>query len=88
MSTATEDIVEEIGRVAARLAAVEAVAVQIMAPLLEAVEPGLAAEVIGCIRVGVNLPAHSHHHRLAAEEYLQRLADSIEARVRAKIAGR
>ncbi|MCK1456682.1 hypothetical protein IVB36_38835 [Bradyrhizobium sp. 35] len=88
MSIVIEDIIEEIGRVAARLAAVEAVSMQIMAPLLEAVEPGLAAEVIACIRVGVNLPSHTDHHRLAAEEYLQRLADSIEARVRAKMAGR
>lgn len=86
---ATEsDIIEEIGRVTARLAAVEAVAVQIMSPLLEAIEPGLAMEVIACIRVGVRLPAHTDHHRLAAEEFLQRLADSIEARVRARIAAR
>lgn len=83
------NILEEIDRVTARLAATEAVVVQIMAPLLEAVEPGLASEVIQGIRGGLNVTASNELQRLAVEEYLQRLADGVEARVRAKIgAGR
>ncbi|MDH2341509.1 hypothetical protein [Bradyrhizobium sp. SSUT77] len=82
------DILNEIGRIAVRLAAAEAVVVQVTAPLLEAVEPGLAHELIQTIRAGLSIPTHNEFQSLAADEYFQRLGDSIEARVRAKIAGR
>ncbi|RXG93034.1 hypothetical protein [Bradyrhizobium zhanjiangense] len=82
---AQSDIPDEIGRVTARLAAVEALVVQITAPLLEAVEPGLASELIFCIRTGLSFPAKNEFQRLAVEEYLQRVADSIEARVRERM---
>lgn len=83
--TTEDDIVERIDCVVARLAAVEAVVVQITAPLLEAIEPGLAAELIQGIRAGLNIATHDEFQRLAVDEYLQQLADSVEARVRAKI---
>lgn len=81
---AQRDILLEISRVTARLAAAEAVVVQITAPLLEAVEPGLSRQLIETIRTGLTMPTADEFQRLAVEEYLQRLADSIEARVRAK----
>lgn len=80
------DIIEDISRIAAKLIAVEAVVVQITSPLLEAVEPGLGRELIDTIRAGLNLPLRDDVQQLAVEEYLQRFADDIEARVRAKIA--
>jgi hypothetical protein len=79
------DIADEIRRVEARLAAAEAVIAQVTAPLLEAVEPGLAHEVVQVIRAGLNMPVLDEIQRLAAEEYLQRFADTIEARVRLKL---
>ena len=65
--------------------AIEAIVMQVLRPLLEAVQPGVAAEVIEVIRAGLNVPAQNEVQRLAAEEYLQRFADDIERRVRAKI---
>ncbi|WP_156944335.1 hypothetical protein [Bradyrhizobium sp. Ec3.3] len=76
------DLLNEIGRITARLAATEAIVVQITAPLLEHVQPGLGRELIHAIRAGLSLPTHDEFQSLAAEEYLQRLADNIEARVR------
>ena len=72
----------------AKLIALEAVVVQILAPLLEAVQPGLAGEVIQMIRAGLNVPTLNEFQKLAAEEYLQSFADDVEARVRAKIGSR
>jgi hypothetical protein len=69
-------------RVAAKLIAIEAVVVQILAPLLEAVEPGLAGEVIRMIRAGLNVPALSEFQKLAAEEYLQRFNTETFCRLR------
>ncbi|MDA9510926.1 hypothetical protein XI09_40985 [Bradyrhizobium sp. CCBAU 11386] len=82
---AQRDILLEISRVTARLAAAEAVVVQITAPMLEAIEPGLSRQVIQTIRAGLTMPTADEFQRLAVEEYLQRFADSIEARVRSKI---
>jgi hypothetical protein len=79
------DIREEVDRVAGKLIAIEAVVVQILKPLLEAVQPGVAGEVIEMIRAALILPTQNEFQLLAAEEYLQRFADGIEARVRAKI---
>jgi len=76
---------EEVDRVAAKLVAIEAVVMQVLRPLLEAVQPGIAAEVIEVIRSGLNIQTYNEIQRLAAEEYLQRFADDIEGRVRAKI---
>jgi hypothetical protein len=55
---------------------------------LEAVQPGLAGDVIQTIRAGLNVPTLNEFQKLAAEEYLQRFADDVEARVRAKIGSR
>ncbi|WP_439406402.1 hypothetical protein ACNJX9_34020 [Bradyrhizobium sp. DASA03076] len=82
---APRDVLNEIDRFTARLAAAEAVVVQITAPLLEALESGLGREVIDGIRTGINMPTLDEFQKLAVEEYLQQLADNIEARVRAKI---
>jgi hypothetical protein len=82
------DLPEEVDRVAGKLIAVEAVVVQILAPLLEPVQPGLAGEVIQLIRAGLNVPTLNEFQKLAAEEYLQSFADDVEARVRAKIGSR
>jgi len=60
----------------------------IRAPRLEAVQPGLAGDVIQTIRAGLNVPTLNEFQKLAAEEYLQRFADDVEARVRAKIGSR
>jgi hypothetical protein len=81
----SSDIREEVDRVAAKLIAIEAVVVQILKPLLEAVQPGVAGEVIEMIRAALILPTQNEFQRLAAEEYLQKFADGIEARLRAKI---
>ncbi|RXG95259.1 hypothetical protein EAS61_19070 [Bradyrhizobium zhanjiangense] len=83
---AARDILDEISRVTARLAAAEALVVQVTAPLLEVLEPGLGRELIECVRAGLSMPTHDDFQALAVEEYLQRLADSIEARVRKRIA--
>lgn len=82
---AQRDILLEISRVTVRLAAAEAIIVQITAPMLEAIEPGLSRQVIQTIRTGLTIPAADEFQRLAVEEYLQRFADGIEARVRSKI---
>jgi len=55
---------------------------------LEAVQPGLAGDVIQTIRAGLNVPTLNEFPKLAAEEYLQRFADDVEARVRPKIGSR
>lgn len=78
---------DEFARITARLVAAEAVVVQITAPLLEAVGPGLGRELIHTIRAGLSIPTRDEFQSLAVEEYLQRLGDEIEARVRAKTAG-
>lgn len=82
------DILLEISRAAARLAATEAVVVQITAPMLEAVEPGLGRQLIQTIRSGLAMPMGDEFQRLATEEYLQRFADALEARVRSRISGK
>jgi hypothetical protein len=83
--TVAPDIVDEIRIVTARVAAVEAVTVQIVAPLLEAIEPGIARQLIDGIRASLSAPMQDDVLQLAVEEHLQRLADQIERRVRMKL---
>jgi hypothetical protein len=83
--TGNAAIVEEVDRVSARLLATEAIVMQILTPLLEAVEPGLAGNVINMIRAGLNVPTLNEFQRLASEECLQNFADNVEARIRAKV---
>lgn len=87
-SAASRNVNEEVDRVAGKLIAIEAVVMQVLRPLLEAVQPGLAGEVIQMIRADLNFPTLNEFQELAAEEYLQRFADDLEARVRAKIGSR
>jgi hypothetical protein len=74
--------------VTARLLAIEAVVVQLLRPLLEAVQPGVAGEVIQVIRAGLNVPTLNEFQKLAAEEFLQRFAGDMERRIGAKIRSR
>jgi hypothetical protein len=59
-------------------------------PLLVSFSPDLARELVQGIRGGFDACPRAPNERLQlmTEEYLARLADGIEARVRAKIAGR
>jgi hypothetical protein len=86
----SRELFNELHHAAARQAACEAVVVQVVVPLLKAIDPELARELIDGIRAGftVSTPTQDEFLRLATEEYLQRLADSIEARVRSKIGAR
>ncbi|MCK1493471.1 hypothetical protein IVB14_24360 [Bradyrhizobium sp. 180] len=87
----TADLRNEIEHLAARQAASDAVLTQVIVPLLVAFSPELASELVQEIRGGFNVrtPAQNERLQLMTEEYLQRLADGIERRVRAKIgAGR
>jgi hypothetical protein len=81
-------ILDEVNRVSAKILATEAVLMQILVPLLEAVEPGSAANVINMIRAGLNAPTLNEFQRLAAEECLQKFADEVEARIRKKVGSR
>ena len=80
----------EIEYLAARQAASDAVLTSVIVPLLVAFCPDLAHELIDEIRGGFNVRAQHRSERLQllTEEYLAKLADSIEAQVRAKTAGR
>jgi hypothetical protein len=82
------DVYAEVDCVAGKLIAIEAVVTQILKPLLEAVQPGLANDVIQAIRAGLNVPTLNEFQKLAAEEFLQRFADDVERRIRAKIGSR
>lgn len=77
----------ELEHLAARQAASEAVLTEVIVPLLVSFSPDLARELVQGIREGFNVrtPTQNARLELMTEEYLQRLADSIEARVRARI---
>lgn len=83
------DVLSELEHLAARQAASEAVLTEVIVPLLVSFSPDLARELVQGIRGGFNACPRTPNERLQlmTEEYLARLADSIEARVRAKIAG-
>ncbi|MDF0498932.1 hypothetical protein [Bradyrhizobium yuanmingense] len=85
----TADLRDEIEHLAARQAASDVVLTEVIVPLLVAVGPDLASELVREIRSGLNVrtPAHDERLQLMTEGYLQRSADGIEARIRAKIAG-
>jgi len=78
---------DDLDHLTARLAALEAIVTHVMVPLLVATGPELARELLENIRSDFVVRAPSQRERiiLIADEYLARLADSIEARVRAKI---
>ncbi|MGY0573256.1 hypothetical protein ACTGJ9_020940 [Bradyrhizobium sp. RDM12] len=84
------DPMNELEHLAARQAASEAVLTEVLVPLLVSFSPDLARELVQEIRCGFNARPRTRNERLQlmTEEYLARLADGIEARVRAKIAGR
>ena len=79
---------EELDRAAAKVKAIEAIVLQVLRPLLESVQPGSAAKVIEAIRMGLNVSVRNEYQRLAAEEYLQRFADDVEAHLRARLCPR
>lgn len=81
------DPISELEHLAASQAASEAVLTEVIVPLLVSFSPDLARELVQEIRVGFNVstPHRSERLQLLTEEYLARLADGIEARVRAKI---
>ena len=80
------DLNDEVEHLAARVAASDAVLAQVIVPLLVSFSPDLARELIDGIRAGFNVaaPHRSERLQLLTEEYLARLADKIEAQVRAK----
>ncbi|WFT95069.1 hypothetical protein QA633_43650 [Bradyrhizobium barranii] len=80
------DLISELEHLAARQAASDAVLTEVIVPLLVAFSPDLARELVQGIREGFNVrtPHRSERLQLLTEEYLARLADSIEGRVRAK----
>lgn len=81
------DPISELEHLAARQAASEAVLTAVIVPLLVSFSPDLARELVQEIRGGFDARPRTPNERLQlmTEEYLARLADSIEARVRAKI---
>ncbi|MET4233372.1 hypothetical protein ABIA85_006665 [Bradyrhizobium sp. LA6.10] len=84
------DLLGELEHLAARQAASDAVLTEVIVPLLVSFSPDLAQELIDGIRAGFNISTlhRSERLQLLTEEYLARLADGIEARVRAKMDGR
>lgn len=83
----TADLRNEIEHLAARQAASDAVLTEVLVPLLVAFSPDLARELVQGIREGFNVrtPTQNERLQLMTEEYLARLSDGIEARVRSKI---
>jgi len=84
------DVALELDHLTARLAALEAIVTHVAVPLLVATGPELARELVDNIRSEfvVRSPAQRESMVLVTEEYLARLADIIEARVRSKIGPR
>ncbi|MCK1618056.1 hypothetical protein IVA96_15665 [Bradyrhizobium sp. 159] len=84
----TADLRNDVEHLAARQAASDAVLTEVIVPLLVAFSPDLARELVQEIRGGfaVRTPTQNERLQLMTEEYLARLADSIEARVRSKTA--
>jgi hypothetical protein len=68
-------------------AATEAVLTQVVVPLLVTVWPDLARELVDGIRTdfSVHAPTRNERLKLMTEEYLAKMADEIEARVRMKL---
>ena len=84
------DVAHELDHLTARLAALEAIVTNIAVPLLVATGPELARELLHNIRTDfvVRAPTRREQIVLITEEYLAKLADGIEARVRSKIGTR
>lgn len=81
---------DELDHLTARLAALEAIVKHVAVPLLVATGPDLARELLKNIRGDfvVRAPSQREQMVLITEEYIARLADDVEARVRAKIGSR
>ena len=82
----SRDILNELDHLMAKQAACEAILMHVTVPLLVASGPELARELLENIRSDfvVRSPAQREQVVLMTEEYLARLADGIEARVRSK----
>jgi len=81
------DVLTELDHLRARLVALEGVVKHVVTPLLVATGPALARELLEEVR-RAPVSAPTERERMLLEEYLARLADDVEARVRAKIGTR